>query len=201
MNSFYWYCLTGFILTIFIIFIWRYSIEGYTNINDHSLCSVPGQIKFPLPFDITVTGTLSNNSTIIQIIQNALSITPSYQTSGGVQMTGLTLTTTTGSATVNPMTTFNLVKQPSKITWRTILSAPSNVTYTGKNISSQPVASMYQNVVAYTTSVSVNSANNSIVTIIFEIFDVIESTQTVNDILADTLIITSASTGNQNNSA
>lgn len=192
MKSLYWFCIGIVLIILFtVIIIWGYGSEYYENIVNESLHELqqPKQVNFHLPMDITIKG-VSNGSTTEQTIKNVLSIAPFYRTRCGVQMTGMILTTTSNNVSINPMTTFSIVKQPSEIKWRTSLQTPSDVTYVGINISNQPITGMYRSVDAYMTNIV-----NGIASITFEISDGIDSTQSVNNILADSLVITTTQTG------
>lgn len=194
MKSLYWFCIGAVLIILFtMIIIWGYRLEYYENIANEHLHELqqPKQVNFHLPMNITIKG-VDNGSTIEQTVKNVLSITPFYRTRCGVQMTGLTLTTISDNVSINPMTTFNITKQPSEIKWRTILHTPSDITYTG-TVSSQknmPITGMYRSVNAYTTNVT-----NNIMSITFEIYNGISSVQSVNNILANSLVITMTPTG------
>jgi hypothetical protein len=183
--------------------IWIHDFESYENIaNEHSHeLQLPKQVNFYLPMDITIKG-VSNGLTTEQTIKNVLSISPFYRTKCGVQTTGLTLTTTSDNISINPMTTFNITKKPSEIKWRTIMHTPSDITYTGivNSQENKPItdsehiqantSGMYRSVNAYTTNVI-----NNVVDITFEIYNGIDSVQSVNNILANSLVITTTPTG------
>lgn len=194
MKSLYWGCISIVLIFLFVItVIWIHNFESYENIANEHLHELeqPKQVNFYLPMDVTIKGT-RDDSIIEQTIKNVLSIAPFYHTKCGVQTTGLTLTTTTGSISINPMTTFNITKKPSEIKWRTIMHTPSDITYTGivNSQENKPTAGMYRSVNAYTTNVT-----NNVVDITFEIYNGIESVQSVNNILANSLVITTTPTG------